>query len=646
MADYKQNIGAYQSDYENDSKWNQNIGASQTDPLRFEDVDKVITAEGSITLDGVTIKVKPTGLNLTAEGTLDLAGYQVNNAFHIGHIMGDFIRPIQPGWDSGCDQGSVDAWPQGNPLPTLMDSPTGEGDADTGTYVAQAERDYTGSGQVNAHEAMWYEMAHLLPRVVQELGNLVSEQVINCDFYNADRNNKITVTSITNNLGTGIEVGGVPATPFDVESQDSLLFTLTIKTVGDLTINASYTLTTSTGESYTIYLTGSRIVMFPYRPESPLREHLIFDTKIIESVSGKEQRFANRKYPRSMFEATYKEGQQFIEMLLFDRQAKVVAFPAWHEPAFLTSTAAINDTTINVNTTSYGNFYVGGYAVVIEDETTYDALKIKSITATTLEFESGMTYNYTKKAQVLPLLTSYIEAASASLKRPYNHQYFNLRIHVDPEINDIASNAAFGTYNSQTFLDDPNMIEGGQLAESIRTKIFVLDNMTGLRSQVTAWDHSKRHSKKGWKCNNRQELWELRQLLHYLKGRQVGFYIPTFWKDLTLTGNLQIGTLTMNIEMIGYTVNAQQRWPKQVIRVHLKNGTILTRTIQNSSIVDKDNEQLTVDTAWATTYTPAEIERIEFLEKVRLDVDDIVITHYNALGQAECVVPLKEVENS
>jgi hypothetical protein len=102
----------------------------------------------------------------------------------------------------------------------------------------------------------------------------------------------------------------------------------------------------------------------------------------------------------------------------------------------------------------------------------------------------------------------------------------------------------------------------------------------------------------------------------------------------------------MTIANIGYNVNAQQRWPKQVIRVHLKSGTILTRTIQNSSIVSNTEEQLTVDTAWPSTYTVDDIERVEFLEKVRLDVDDIVIVHYNGLGQAECIVPIKEVENS
>jgi hypothetical protein len=566
----------------------------------------------------------------------------ISNVNNLGRLMDAILTPRQPGWDTNTMGGSADNWNE--PKPKIIAPFPASGNIKAGTPAAARAQKFPGYRQSDVQN-LWFETAHLLPRVVQELENVISDQAIVCELYNSHREGQITVSSITNNLGIGIEVTGVPATPFNIDPQRGLVFTLTVKSTGDLTIDASYTLHLSTGEDYTIYITGSRIVLFPIRPEAPLREHLLFDTKIIEHVDSTEQRIANRKYPRGMFEATYKNRQQLIEMLLFDRQAKIVAFPAWHEPSFLTSTAAKDAVTVNVDTTAYANFYVGGYAVVMEDEHTFDAVKIQSKTATSLTFETGMSYNYTTKAEVMPLLTAYIEASSASLKLPYNHQYFNLRIHTDPEVNDIADASAWSTYNSEPFMDGPNLIEGGQLAEALRTKVVVIDNITGLRSQVTAWDHNKRQSKKGWKTNSRQELWELRQLLHFLKGRQVGFYIPTFWKDLTIVQDLAIGTSVMNIEHIGYTVNAQQRWPKQVIRVVFKDGSILYRTIQNSAVLSTTVEQLTVDKAWPATYTPDSIERIEFLERVRLDVDDITIIHYNGLGQSECVVPIKEATN-
>ncbi|MCK5603630.1 hypothetical protein KAR91_17220 [Candidatus Pacearchaeota archaeon] len=560
----------------------------------------------------------------------------------LGNIIPLPLLPIIPGQDSGCDQGSATNWDE--VTPTIMPPLRGAGTFEQVTPVAADQNTHAGA-KINSHELPWYEVAHLLPRLVQDLGNIVSDQTVNCELYNADRSEAITVSSITDNLGSGMEAQGVPATPFDIASQDGLVFSVLISRTGDLIISGDYTLHLSTGEDYILYFTGARIVLLPIRPEAPLREHLLFDTKIIEAVDASEQRIANRQYPRTMFEATYKTSQKKIEMILFDRQAKVVAWPAWHEPAYMSGAHSIDDLTVAVNTTDYANFYVGGYAVIIQDENYFDALKIASMTSTTLTFESGLTYNYATKTEVMPLLTAYIEASSASLKYPYNQQYFNTRIHVDPEINAIADDSAWSAYDGKPFMDGPNMIEGGQLAEALRTKVFVIDNLTGLRTPVSAWDHNKRHSKKGWKTNSRQELWELRELLHFLKGRQVSFYIPTFWKDLVVTETMSIGTFTLNMDNIGYTINARQRWPKQFIRIIFKDGSILVREIQNSAQVSEVQEQLTLDDSWPATYEPDEIERVEFLEKVRLDVDDIVIIHYNALGQSECIVPIKEVSN-
>ena len=560
----------------------------------------------------------------------------------LGHLLGPVLMPIIPGQDPAVNPGAGDNWH--SVLPTVI-AALGSGAASYPEQVPADEADHTGAGIVDGVEIPWFETAHLLPRIVQALGHVVSDQTIVCELYNADRQNTITVQSIIDNLGSGITAVDVPSAPFDIEPQRGLVFSVFVDKAGDPTIAGTYTLTLLTGEEYTLYFTGARILLLPIRPEAPLREHLIFDTRIIQAADGSEQRIANRQYPRGMFEATFKSGQRKIEMILFDRQAKVVGFPAWHEPAFLDADHSAGVVTVNVNTTNYANFFVGGNAVIIQDENTYDALTIESMTATSITFESVLANDYSRKTEVMPLLTAYVEASSAALKYTYNQQYFNLRIHTHPEINDIADDSAWSVYEGKPFMDGPNMIEGGQLAEALRTKVFVVDNISGLRTQISQWDQSQRHSKKGWKTNTRQELWELRQLLHFLKGRQVSFYIPTFWKDLIVVDDMAIGTSILNMEHIGYTINARERWPKQVIRVVFKDGSILVRTIQDSAELSSVQEQLTLDAAWPATYTPDEVERIEFLEKIRLDIDDIVITHYNALGQSECVVPIKEVVN-
>lgn len=554
-----------------------------------------------------------------------------------GFLFPSTVYPIQPGW--AASSGTAGNWSAVSPIAqTSLD----DGSWEQNEPTAADGNKHTGIDIIDGAEALWFEAAHLIPRLVQNVGNVVTEQTISCDLYNADRKNSITVSSVTDNLGNGFQVIGVPATPFNIESQDSLLFSIKVLQSGDLQIDGTYTLTLSTGETYTISIIGSRILLIPVRPEAPLREHLEWETKIIQAVDGGEQRIANRGTPRGLFELTYKEGRKRVEMLLFDRMSKLVGIPAWHEPAFVSSAATAGDFTINVGTTNYANFYVGGNAVVFQDEHTFDVLEIQSMTATSLTFTSDLANSYAVNTQVMPLLTGFLEATAPAVKAAYNGQEFKVRAHIRATTNDIASAAAFSTYNSKPFLDDPNLI-AGRLSEIFEQKVFVLDNLSGDREQFSAWDRSVRRSRKGFKTNSRQELWELRQLLHYLKGRQVSFYIPTFSKDLVPNQTLINSQSTFTMDNIGYTLNARNRWSKEVIRLHLTDGTILVRTIQNSAEISDAVEQLTVDTAWPYDIQPSDIERVEFLEKVRFDTDDIMMIHFNAIGTMECIVPTKEV---
>ena len=609
----------------------------------------VTVTEDAIILDG-TGDFDVSGVTYTMRQSISLdgvSGFSIGPVpsfgFEVGTVQFPFVQFHRPGFvrhEEGFDPRHDAKTPIEMP-DNLYGSETDE------SLPVLPIQDLDAVHQIPHQTDNWFEHLHLLPRLVQELGNVVSQQSFAIDLYNADRENSITITSITDNLDPGIEVTGVPATPFVIESQESMTALCVISTTGGFNIDSDYTFHDENGDDYTLYVTGSRIVLLPIRPETPMREHLIFDTKILEAVDGSEQRIAMRKTPRSMFEMTIQhDNRRKVEMLLFDRQAKIVACPAWHEPAFLTSDITAGDFTVNVNTTDYANFYVGGHAIIFQDEYTYDALLIDSMTATSLTFDSAIAGTYAssnKKVHVMPLMTAWMNANVAAAKNLYNQQTFNLRLDVGSVDNDIADASGWSTYDSKVFLDDPNMVEGNVLNEALETKVLVVDNMTGVFDRVSQWAHNKRNSVKGFKSNDREELWKLRQLFHYLRAQQVSFYIPTFSKDLIPNQTLNNASNIFVMDNIGYTTNAYQRAPKDYFRMHLKDGTILTRNIVGSAEISTAQEQITVDVAWPYDIDPDDIERCEFLEKVRINVDDIVITHYNALGQAKCFVQTKEV---
>ncbi len=562
---------------------------------------------------------------------------------HTGRPLSPWPQEVRgPGYTVDVD--SAHTWEP--VMPQIPATPGAKGTWDKTPDAQRAQPDkrkFTGRAEYESIERVWFEHTHLLPRLTQEVGNVITERTIPCDLYNADRNNAVVCTSIDNDLGDGFEVLGVPATPFTMDPQDGFAFTIKVLQSGALRFDGTYTFNFDSGESQTIRIVGSRIILLPFRPEAPLKEHLVFDTRILEAIDSTEQRRANREFPRGVFEMNLKGNGRRVECILFDRLSKVLAIPAWHEPSFLSQAVTAGDKVINVNTTDYANFYVGGNVIILKDEFTYDVAKIEAMTTTTITLDTATANSFDVDTQVMPLMTAYVEATAPVVKALVNESTIKLKAYVNACDNDIADASGWSTHNGKVFLDDPNLVDGKELAETLRTKVFVLDNLTGDRSQFSQWAHSLRHSAKGWKTRDRASLWKLRKLLHFLKGRQVSFYIPTFTKDLVPKLTLVNATSSFTMDLIGYTVNVHQRWPKQVFRMHLKSGAILVRTIVNSVEASTDTEQLTVDTPWPYDIQPADIERIEFLQKVRLDTDDIVITHLNALGHATCVVPTKEV---
>jgi len=154
------------------------------------------------------------------------------------------------------------------------------------------------------------------------------------------------------------------------------------------------------------------------------------------------------------------------------------------------------------------------------------------------------------------------------------------------------------------------------------------------------WSHGKEVSRKGFKMGARQALWELRQLLYFLKGRQKSFYLPSNMKEFTVVADLISGTSDMVIEEIGYTIQVQSRAPYNRIRITLTNGSTIDRTIISSALVGSLREDLLLNTSWSSTITVAEIAKVELVVLSRLRSDTVTITHNDANGNASCMTPV------
>ncbi len=176
-------------------------------------------------------------------------------------------------------------------------------------------------------------------------------------------------------------------------------------------------------------------------------------------------------------------------------------------------------------------------------------------------------------------------------------------------------------------LDEFNKVGGATLVDSFNRNLQRIDNETAPIIQFTDWLSSHTASVKGFFGEGNQRIWEVRQLVHALRGSQLSFYLPTFYFDLIVVDDLASGSALMDIEHIDYTSYINGTEPNKSIWIELTDGTILTRQVESSIELDADTERLTVDVVWATTITPVEISRVSLLRLVRIANDQVRFEH-------------------
>lgn len=493
---------------------------------------------------------------------------------------------------------------------------------------------------------VWFDLVLVRP-LSFALGNILSTQTDTITVYSSYRSQTISLDTVVNNLGLGVNLIGLPSLPALIQPQSGFEVTLEVTTEGQPTLNDTIDFTFDVGLQQ-ITITGHRIVMFPLRPEAPLTETVEFLTDVMEHIDGSEQRVAVRTHPRQAFEfrlALDGVERQFAENLLYDWQSRVFGVPVWTEPAFLTSAASVGQSSVNVDETAVRDFRVGGLAIVFTDRFTFDAQEIASIGPTSITFTSPLTFDHGVGTQVLPLATCYATPLIRGRRALNDDEELNVRFRViDNNRGDAFADAsAFASLNSRPLLDGPNAAERA-MTVTLQRRLVQFDNAVGRISVASPWSRHRKSAVKGFVTHDRQELYDVRRLLHFLRGRQIAFYLPTFQNELTPTINLQDSTPTINIANVGFARFAQQRSPSRgILRVVQKDGTTLTRNIVSSGEIDSRNETITVDVVWPSEIAIDDIERIEYVELVRADTDRFEIEHANALGDARLSFPVKTV---
>lgn len=507
----------------------------------------------------------------------------------------------------------------------------------------------TYAGRLNPESSLgfdWFEHVHILPRIKQASGVVVSALTIPFEVFNAYRSS-VTLTSVLNTLAPGVSVPDLPALPYELGSFSSILgptstrlapvrINAVIEREGLPVFDGGFFFVFSSGDMPALLISGVRVSVIPLVYEAPFEERLEFPSAAAAPQSGvNEQVLSLTANPIQTFIVRFLldgEDRQRMQVLLFGAQARVLALPLWHEEVTNTAAVSVAATTFATTDTTDVDLRVGGYALVYESATKFDVVLLSAVGVNSITFATTpLLYSYgAKGARVAPLRLGYIVNQPGGTRSLVKLEEFSTTFRViDNDTGaQTGSTSGWSSYLGKVLLDDCNIADGSGTRETFTQRVTLIDNGTGTIALLPDWNTNQRVSEKRFIAHSRSEYKKLRRLLLALRGPQVSFYLPTFIEDLTPAASLLATGTTMDVVHIAYAkYNPDALESKATFRVTFTDGTSLFRKILSSVAVSDTVERLTIDTPWPTTRTVGEIVRIEFVEQVRFVGNSFTFKH-------------------
>ena len=197
------------------------------------------------------------------------------------------------------------------------------------------------------------------------------------------------------------------------------------------------------------------------------------------------------------------------------------------------------------------------------------------------------------------------------------------------------------TYNGYDVLDatTPNRANTGKVAFS--RVVGILDSSVGHRT----WDDHDNDSIPdftfSWMCFTRADILALKSFLDSRHGRVVPVWVPTYSRDLILTGDIVIHSTSFTISDTGYSKHQFPHTARRNLAFIAADGSMVCKKALSAVNNGNGTETLTVDTEFNPAIT-ASSTLVSFLVLSRLTDDMAVIVWHNK-QIAECNIHFVEL---
>jgi len=478
----------------------------------------------------------------------------------------------------------------------------------------------------------YYYRIHVRPGVI-DLGNLLSSQTRQVEVWNAYFVGKL-LSSITDVGLDGIDLAEPAPAPTTFKALGSRVYTLSISMNGAPVIDGGYEFHFP-GETPTLRITGRRVVVWPFVPQTKFREQLQWRTDVMQAYSA-EQRLALRAAPRQTLQYDFQlDQQQYSRAKAISTQwaHRVYGAPIWSESTRVGNLLA-GITSIAFDTTN-ADYRANDIVLVWENDEKFVAAETTTLTAGSITLKLPLDRSYSN-AFVMPLRFARTLRGTEFSRMAHTVTRARLAFLVNNNV-DLGASISLPQYRGKDVMTDRSVVLS-DMSEKITRGVDVFDNGSGPVTIDQERAYPDRTEVLSMDPQSRADVWRMRKWLHARRGKQRTFWLPGWNRDLVLLENVGSAAASITVRPIGYPLY----YGTTDIMVVLNNGTILFNRVLSASTGPSGNEVLAMSGPFGVAFTVADIDLVCFMKHVRLDTDNADINHDYA-GRASCAVAVVEV---
>jgi hypothetical protein len=530
------------------------------------------------------------------------------------------------------------------PYPSaLASTPPNAGAMTNNLPVAEIVSIFAGN-RVRQFEQDWYHHVHLLPAKIA-LGNLLSTQVRQIEVWNAHFAPK-TLSAVVGQNDGGITLAAPANPPTTYGMLESRLYNVSVSLEGPPVIEAGFTFEFP-GEAPTLSISGRRVVVFGLKPNwaEAFLERLMWATDVLTARDGTEQRVGLRARPRRSLEFSILVGRDdaaLLDVLLSSWQSRAYALPIWPHKTVLAATVTAGSTVIPLATTNL-EYEADGLLVVGSDSRDTEAAEILSVASNSVTLKQPLLNTWPVGSWIAPARTARLRVSQPVSR--VTETIATARL-----IFDIAGTTTIAKQESATtFNSTPVWLTRPNRARDVETEYQRLAEVLDFETGITAVDDpaARPYQRRSFDYffKNRAEIAAFKGWLAARQGRLTAFWHPTWEASIVPTRKILSNQTVMTVAARGYALYFNPMPGRTEAAFLHKNGTWYFRTITSFGAgTTGDEEVMTINQSFGFDANPEDWVAIYFLEKTRLDADQIEI-NWQTDSVAEASVPMRSVKS-